>query len=86
MGKPKRSGGGSGLRKNHGPKRHLFKEYKPMIHVMHQNGLLNKYNCKESFILACTARGNNKVTNADWAKFSLLSFNEKKEYFAAMKK
>lgn len=85
MAKPKR-GSSSGPKKMHGPKRHMFKGLKPMIHVLHANGLLNKYNNEESFILACSARGNNKVTHADWMKFSILSFKDKKEYFKNMSK
>jgi len=87
MAKPKRSGSSSGLRKNHGPKRHLFKELKPLLTSMHQFGLINKYNAEESFILACAARGHAKVTHADWQKFCLLkTTKEKDEYFASLRK
>lgn len=42
MAKGKGKGGSGGPRKAHGPKKHLFKEYKPMIHVFAQAGLLKK--------------------------------------------
>ena len=87
MAKPKRSSGGSGLRKNHGPKKHLFRELKPMVWSFAKSGLLSKYYAEGSFILACQARGYVKVSHEDWVKFSLLkTTKEKDEYFAALKK
>lgn len=86
MAKPKRASAGSGLRKNHGPKRKLFKEYKPMIHVFAKSGLLNKYNSEESFLLAVASRGNKKVSHADWESFKTLSYKEKEDYFKNLRK
>ena len=74
-------------RKNHGPKRHLFKEFKPMIKVIADTGLLSKYYNKESFELSLAARGIKKDTNARWAEFKLLpTIAAKKEWFKNLKK
>jgi hypothetical protein len=87
MAKPKRSSGGSGLRKNHGPKRHLFHELKPMVHVIAQSGLLSKYYAYESWALACQARGIKNPRKEDFNKFILLKTKkEKDEYYASLKK
>lgn len=87
MGKPKRSSGGSGLRKNHGPKRHLFKEYKPMVHIIAKDGLLTKYYAFESWALACQARGIKNPRREDFNTFVVLkSRKEKDEWFASLKK
>lgn len=86
MAKPKRATH-SGLHKSHGPKRHLFRELKPMVHVFGGTGILNKYNSQESFILACQARGKKNVTKEDWSNFTnLKSTKEKDAYFASLKK
>lgn len=86
MAKPKR-GMHSGPHKNHGPKRHMFKELKPMVHVFGKAGMLTKYTSEESFILACQARGRKNVTHKDWAEFIALKTNaEKDAYLAAIKK
>ncbi len=79
MAKTKRSSGSSGLRKNHGPKRHLHKDYKPMVHVIAKAGLLSKYSDKESFILACTARGVKHNYDALWSQFALLKTKAEKD-------
>lgn len=81
MGKPKRSSGGSGLRKNHGPKRHLFKDYKPMVHVFGKVGVLNKYSNQESFNLSCQARGVKNPTKEMWSQFSALKTIKEKDQF-----
>lgn len=79
-GKGKRVSSG-GPHKKHGPKRHLFKEYKPMIKAMADAGLLTKYNDFESWSLAMAARGNRKADYDEYIKFSVLSLEEKKAYF-----
>jgi len=85
MAKPKR-GASSGLKKAHGPKKHLFKALKPMIHSMHQNGLLNKYNAYESWCIAVQARGKKDISKAEFNKFiALKTCKEKDAYFKALK-
>ena len=70
-----------GPNKKHGPKRHLFKEYKPMIKAMADDGLLTKYENFESWQLACAARGFRKADYNEFKKFVVLSLEEKKQYF-----
>ena len=77
---------GSGLRKKHGPKRHLFKDYKPMVKAMADAGLLSKYVNFESWQLAMAARGCKKADKAEFNRFVVLSMEEKKAYFANLKK
>ena len=75
------------LRKNHGPKRHLFREYKPMIHAFAKVGLLDKYHNRESFELALAARGIKKDTNARWVEFQALPNRAAQvEWFKNLKK
>ena len=76
----KKSGSSGGLHKKHGPKRHLFKEYKPMIHIIAKTGLLNKYNNYESFVLACNARGKRNPSKQEFIQFTLLTRSQQKEY------
>jgi hypothetical protein len=83
MAKPKRSGSSSGLRKNHGPKRHLFKDYKPMVHVFGKSGILTKYSNRESFNLSCQARGIKNPTKEMWDKFCILPIVKAKDEFLA---
>lgn len=84
MAKPKRSGS-SGPKKNHGPKRHMFKEYKPMVWKFGKMGLLSKYRDEESFVLACQARGKKNVSHSDWLTFiGLKSKVEKDNYFKSL--
>lgn len=75
-----------GPHKKHGPKRHMFKEYKPMIKAMADAGLLTKYNDFESWQLACAARGCKKVDLGEFKRFVVLPMEEKKAYFANLKK
>ena len=63
----------SGPHKKHGPKKKMFNEYKPMVVKFAQAGLLNKYSCLESFILACQSRGLRHGTQEDW-KFRFQTF------------
>ena len=76
----------SGPHKKHGPKRKLFKEYKPMIKMFADAGLLDKYHNFESWQLACAARGVKKADRAEYNKFSVLTMAEKKEYFKNLSK
>ena len=85
-GKGRKASGGSGLRKNHGPKRHMFKEFKPMVRAFADAGLLSKYDNFESWQLACAARGCKKVDYNEFKKFVVLSLPEKKEYFKNLRK
>lgn len=84
-GKGKKSAS-TGPHKKHGPKRHLFKEYKPMIKAMADAGLLSKYDNYESWVLACQARGKRNVTKRDFNEFVVLPLEEKKAYFRNLKK
>ena len=70
-----------GPHKKHGPKKHLFKEYKPMIKVMADTGILSKYYNFESWQIACQARGKRTVGYNEFAEFSRLSLEAKREYF-----
>lgn len=73
------------LRKNHGPKRHLFKEYKPMVHVFAQSGLLDKYHNFESFTISCGAKGVRSNVAALWDEFRYLPYDQQKEFFKNLK-
>ena len=87
MAKGKGKGGSSGgPRKSHGPKRHMFKGYKPMIHSFAKTGLLSKYYDYESFVLACTARGKKNPSRQEFIEFSCLPRDKQKEYFANLRK
>ena len=72
MAKGKGKGGSGGPHKAHGPKKHLFKEFKPMIHVFAQAGLLTKYSNFESWQMACTARGLKNPDRGLWQEFCKL--------------
>ena len=87
MAKGKRKGGSSGgPHKMHGPKRHMFKEYKPMIHAFAKAGLLTKYENFESWQLAMAARGCKKADFNEFKRFVVLPLSDKKEYFKNIKK
>ena len=75
-----------GPHKKHGPKRHLFKEYKPMIHVIAKTGLLSKYYNYESFVLACNARGKRNASKEEFNTFASLPREQQKEYFKNLSK
>lgn len=81
-----KSGSGGGPHKNHGPKRKLFAEFKPMIKSIADAGLLDKYHNYESFVLACTARGKRNTTKRDFAEFVGLTRAQQKEYLAKLSK
>ena len=87
MAKGKGKGSSSGgPRKSHGPKRHLFKEYKPMIKAFADAGLLDKYHNYESFVLACNAKGKRNATKQEFNSFVCLSMEDKKKYFKSITK
>ncbi len=69
------------LRKNHGPKRHMFKDYKPMIKAFADAGILDKYHDFESFQLSCAARGIKADLTEMWNEFRYLPRDKQKEYF-----
>lgn len=78
---------GPKLRKMHGPKRHMFKEFKPVIRLLAADGVLDKYSNYESFVLACAARGKKNTTRKDFAEFVVLPTKARKdEYFASISK
>lgn len=68
------------LRKNHGPKRHMFKDYKPMVHEFAKAGLLTKYSDYESFALSCAARGVKSGVAEMWMEFRYLPRDKQNEY------
>jgi len=75
-----------GPHKKHGPKRHMFKEYKPMIYAFAQSGLLKKYYNRESFELSLNSRGIRNIPNWLWTEMiSLPTEKEKKEWFKNLK-
>ena len=66
----------TGPHKSHGPKRKMFHTMgnKVMRKAFADAGLLNKYNCEESFVLACQAKGLKYGTLSDWhARFNMFS-------------
>lgn len=75
-----------GPRKPHGPKKHLHKDYKPMIKAFADCGLLTKFNDYESWCIACNARGKRITTKEEFKDFSALSLEKKKEYFKSLRK
>ena len=75
-----------GPHKKHGPKRKLFKEFKPMIKAFADAGLLDKYHNYESFCLACNARGKRNPTKQEFKEFTLLPYEKQKEYFTSLGK
>ena len=72
-------------RKNHGPKRHMFKDFKPMIAVFAQTGILSKFYNYESFVQALAVRGVRSMTQELWADFVLLSHSEKRVFLRDIK-
>ena len=87
MAKGKGKGGSSGgPRKSHGPKRKLFKEFKPMIKTIAAAGLLDKYHNYESFCLACNARGKRNPSKQEFQEFTHLPHDKQKEYFTNISK
>ena len=76
----------SGLRKKHGPSRHWFPDLKPMVYSISKTGVLSKYDCYESWALACQARGVKNPSKEEFKRFSLLKTCKlKDEYFASLK-
>jgi hypothetical protein len=87
MAKGKGKGGSSGgPRKSHGPKRKLFKEFKPMIKAFADAGLLDKYHNYESFCLACNTRGKKNPTRREFTEFTYLTREKQNEYFKSISK
>ena len=87
MAKGKGKGGASsGPHKKHGPKRHLFKEFKPLVKAFADAGLLDKYHNYESWMLACAAKGKRNASRSELNAFVILPMEEKKKYFNDMKK
>lgn len=86
MAKPKR-GSHSGPHKSHGPKRHMWKDFKPLVKPIADAGLLSKYHCYESWSLACNARGIKNPRKEDFNRFVLLkTVKEKDDYFKSLRK
>lgn len=72
-------------RKNHGPKRHMFKDFKPMVAVFAQTGILSKYYNYESFVQALAIRGVRSMTQELWADFIVMKHEDKKAFFKDVK-
>ena len=87
MGKPKRTAS-KGITKQHGPKRKMFHAYTKGVRIsIAKTGVLSKYSDRESFALACTARGARSVTDAMWAEFCALRTKADKDaWLAALRK
>lgn len=69
------------LRKNHGPKRRMFKDYKPLTHDFARSGILSKYYNYESFAQAMAARGIRTNIKEMWSEFfKILDLKEKMKY------
>jgi len=83
MAKAKRSGASGGPHKSHGPKRHQFAEYGKVLSMeFAKAGVLDKYNDKESWRMACIDRGRKSANDLDWADFcKLKTIAEKKAWF-----
>ena len=75
----KSSGSVARVRKNHGPKRHLFADYGSLTYEFGRLGLLTKYSNFESFKLSCMARGCKNPTKTMWNMFSVLKTNAEKD-------
>ena len=75
-----------GPHKKHGPKRHLHAWCGAMKKDFADAGLLSKYEDFESWQLAMAARGCKKADKAEFSRFVVLSLEEKKAYFANLKK
>lgn len=75
-------------RKNHGPKTHIHHSIAPkaLRQVIGACGGLSKYDDFDSWYLACSARGNNRATYNDFMAFVVLPIEQKRAYFANMKK
>lgn len=71
------------LRKRHGPKRHMFKDLKPMVYLYTQTGILSKYYNYESFALACASRGVKSGIPEMWMDYKLLPTNKDKDAYLA---
>lgn len=86
MAKGKGSRASGGPHKNHGPKRHMHSWCGAMKQDFAKAGVLSKYHDFESWQLAMSARGNRKADRAEFERFVVLSMEDKKAYFAAIKK
>jgi len=75
-----------GPHKKHGPKRHLHSWCGAMKHDFAKSGLLSKYYDFESWQLAMAARGCKKADYNEFKAFAVLTMEEKKAYFANLKK
>lgn len=67
-------------RKNHGPKKHMFKDFKPMVAAFARAGVLSKFYNYESFVQSLTSQGVRSMTKELWADFSILPYEAKKEF------
>lgn len=75
------------VRKNHGPKRHMFHDYSSTIRLAYgRAGILNKYYNFESFALALNARGIRENLKERWTAFCLLPTEARKQYFKNLSK
>ena len=75
-----------GPHKKHGPKKHRFKEYKPMIHAFAKTGILSKFSNRESWEQSLTDKGVRNIDDSLWKEFISLSRKEQVEWFKNHKK
>ena len=70
----------SGVRKNHGPKRHLFHEYNDTERLtLARADLLSKYCDKDAWLMSCLARGakwSEEQIDKKWTEFTHLQFGK----------
>jgi len=81
MAKGKGKGSSSGPRKSHGPKKHLFAYYKPMIKQFADCGLLSKYHNYDSWVMACNSRGKKSATKEEFKAFRELTREQQDAWF-----
>lgn len=87
MAKGKGKGGSSGgPRKNHGPKKHMFRWAGPMKWSLAKTGMLTREHDYEAWQQACTARGKRNISYIEFKNFVALTDEQKKEYFSNLKK
>ena len=75
------------MRKNHGPKRHMFHGWNKAIRTeFGRLGILDKFHNKESFALSLNARGIKSDIDKYWIEFCSLSAAKRKTYFESLGK
>ena len=79
MGKKKGSGSHAGPHKNHGPKRHMFREFGKCLGIaIAKTGVLKKEHSRDSWELSCQARGVKNPTDSMWEEYASLKDDKAK--------